>query len=225
MHAHTAIMTDTIHILGFSPATVGMLLESIKGRYGSQVQIRVLPNLSLDSSVEYLVPGIETDILDWSEVGINSNIDQCVLGVYRPSVKEKVFRFFRDSVNFSVQYRNVLDTSVSIASTTSLGIGVFINPMVTVAQYSTLGDHVTVNRNCSIGHHTSVGRFVTINPGAHVAGNCVVEAGVTIGMGATVLDGVSVGEGSIIGAGSIVNKDIPAGVKAFGVPCKIISSI
>ena len=36
---------------------------------------------------------------------------------------------------------------------------------------------------------------------------------------------MSIGDGSIIGAGSVVTKDIPAGVIAAGVPCKVIREI
>lgn len=37
-----------------------------------------------------------------------------------------------------------------------------------------------------------------------------------------ILKGVKIGRGSIIGACSVVTKDIPAGVIAAGVPCKVI---
>ncbi|MGN0950437.1 MAG: sugar O-acetyltransferase, partial [Mitsuokella sp.] len=33
--------------------------------------------------------------------------------------------------------------------------------------------------------------------------------------------GVTIGDNSVIGAGSVVTKDIPAGVLAFGVPCRV----
>ncbi len=36
--------------------------------------------------------------------------------------------------------------------------------------------------------------------------------------------GVTIGEGAIIGACSLVNKDIPAGATAVGVPCKVIKN-
>lgn len=49
-----------------------------------------------------------------------------------------------------------------------------------------------------------------------------IEDNVWIGAHATVCGGVTIGEGSIIGAGSVVNHDIPAGVLAAGVPCKVI---
>ena len=41
----------------------------------------------------------------------------------------------------------------------------------------------------------------------------------------TVMGGVTIGKGSIIGAGSVVNHDIPAGVIAAGVPCKVIRAV
>jgi acetyltransferase-like isoleucine patch superfamily enzyme len=40
-----------------------------------------------------------------------------------------------------------------------------------------------------------------------------------------VLPGVTIGKGSVIGAGSLVTKDIPAGVLAYGNPCRVIRPI
>ena len=42
-----------------------------------------------------------------------------------------------------------------------------------------------------------------------------------IGAGTLVMPGVSVGDGTTIGAGSLVTRDIPAGVLAFGQPCRV----
>jgi maltose O-acetyltransferase len=36
---------------------------------------------------------------------------------------------------------------------------------------------------------------------------------------------VTIGEGSVIGAGSVVTRDIPSGVFAAGVPCRVIRKI
>ncbi len=53
-------------------------------------------------------------------------------------------------------------------------------------------------------------------------GGIFIEDDVWLGYGVVVLDGVHIGKGSVIGAGSVVNRDIPAGVIADGVPVKVI---
>ncbi|MDD3369693.1 MAG: sugar O-acetyltransferase [Lachnospiraceae bacterium] len=52
-----------------------------------------------------------------------------------------------------------------------------------------------------------------------------LEDDVWIGANTVVCGGVTIGKGSVIGAGSVVNKDIPAGVVAAGVPCRVIRPV
>ena len=52
-----------------------------------------------------------------------------------------------------------------------------------------------------------------------------VEDNVWIGANTTVCGGVTIGSNSVIGAGSVVNHDIPSGVVAAGVPCKVFRKI
>ena len=40
-----------------------------------------------------------------------------------------------------------------------------------------------------------------------------------------VMQGVTIGDGTVIGAGSVVTRDIPAGVIAFGNPCRVIRPV
>lgn len=37
--------------------------------------------------------------------------------------------------------------------------------------------------------------------------------------------GITIGHDSVIGSGSVVTKDIPSGVIAAGVPCKVIRKV
>ena len=48
---------------------------------------------------------------------------------------------------------------------------------------------------------------------------------VWIGNGCSILDGVTIGDNVVIAAGSVVNKSIPSGVLAGGVPVKIIKTL
>ena len=48
---------------------------------------------------------------------------------------------------------------------------------------------------------------------------------VWIGSNVTVLAGVTIGDNTVIGAGSVVTGDIPSGVVAVGVPCRVMRRI
>lgn len=80
-----------------------------------------------------------------------------------------------------------------------------------------IGQRVLIGADTKIGdrddHHEIFG-----NTDAPI----VIEDDVFIGMRCLIMKGVTIGRGSIIGAGSVVTKDIPEGVVAAGVPCKVI---
>lgn len=57
------------------------------------------------------------------------------------------------------------------------------------------------------------GKKIKIGNSVWIGGNTVINPGVTIG------------DNVVIGSGSVVTKDIPSGVVAAGVPCKVIRQI
>ncbi len=109
----------------------------------------------------------------------------------------------------------------------------------------TVGDYFFANRNCQIqdGGGVTFGNNVFIGPnccfttaehalnaeqrnaGMEAAMPIKVGNSVWFGAGATVLAGVTIGDNTVIGAGSVVTKDIPSGVIAAGVPCRVIREI
>ena len=86
----------------------------------------------------------------------------------------------------------------------------------------TFGDNVFIAPNC--GFHTA-GHPLDAeqrNQGLEYAYPITIGNNVWIGANVTVLPGVSIGSDTVIGAGSVVNHDIPSGVIAAGVPCRVI---
>lgn len=77
-----------------------------------------------------------------------------------------------------------------------------------------------------------IGDNVTISYGVYIAchgrkqghNKLVIRDGAYIGMKASIVarQDIEIGEKAIIGACSLVNKNIPAGTTAVGIPCKII---
>jgi maltose O-acetyltransferase len=48
---------------------------------------------------------------------------------------------------------------------------------------------------------------------------------VWIGANVTILPGVEIGDFAVIGAGSVVNRSIPAGSLAVGVPARVVRTV
>lgn len=88
----------------------------------------------------------------------------------------------------------------------------------------TLGEDVLVAAYtylCAGGNHAYDRIDIPIiRQGFKSKGGCVIEDDVWIGSHTTVLDGVQIGKGSIVGAHALVNRDIPAGVIAWGQPAR-----
>lgn len=128
-----------------------------------------------------------------------------------------------------------------------MGEGCYIEPPLRAnwGSHTHLGNFVYANFNLTlvddthvyIGDHVMFGPNVTISAAGHPIEPELREKGfqynfpiriednVWVGAGAVILPGVTIGKNSVIGAGSVVTKDIPAGVVALGVPCRVLREI
>jgi len=97
-----------------------------------------------------------------------------------------------------------------------IGNQVFIGPNVTIA--TPVHPLLACDRNMRVAKDGSKFDYEYAKP-------ITIEDNVWLASNVTVCGGVTIGHDSVIGAGSVVTKDIPAGVLAAGVPCKVIREL
>ena len=88
-----------------------------------------------------------------------------------------------------------------------IGDGTMLGPNVTIA---TAG-HPILPALRRLGYQ--------YNAPVHIGKNCWLGAGVIV------LPGITIGDDTVVGAGSVVTHDLPGGVVAVGVPCRVLRPI
>lgn len=99
--------------------------------------------------------------------------------------------------------------------------------------YINCGAKLFVFRSVSIGNNVAIAENVTIRDSDNhsiddrsaIDGEITIGDNVWIGMNVTILKGVEIGAGAAIAAGSLVNRSIPSGTLAAGVPARPIRPI
>jgi len=88
----------------------------------------------------------------------------------------------------------------------------------------TIGHHCLIAAGVLISgvHHRFDRTDIPISRQEAVSAPIVIEDDVWIGMGSVLMPGIRIGTGTVVGAGSIVTRDLPAGVVAFGQPCRVV---
>lgn len=114
--------------------------------------------------------------------------------------------------------KNFLYRLLGIRVGKNVSVGLMAMMDVLFPQLISIGDNSVIGYNVTIlCHEFRVREFCT--------GRVVIGPDVLIGANSTILPGVVVGAGAQVGAGSLVNRDIPPGVLAAGVPARVIRKI
>lgn len=116
----------------------------------------------------------------------------------------------------------LVDPSAIIAERVRIKEGTYIGKRAIVNTGSDIGAFSIINTGAIIEHECCIGDFAHVSPGTTLCGQVVIGNDSHIGAGSVVRQLINIGSNSIVGAGSVVVKDIPANVKAYGNPCKVV---
>jgi acetyltransferase-like isoleucine patch superfamily enzyme len=115
----------------------------------------------------------------------------------------------------SLNVKRWLYNSLGIKVGKNASVGLMAMMDIFFPQFISIGENSVLGYNCTILCHEFLIREYRTGP---------VEIGreVMLGANSTVLPGIIIGDGAVVGAGSLVNRDIPPGALAAGVPARVI---
>ena len=143
----------------------------------------------------------------------------CAIGAAK--IRERVVTRMT-TVNPSIKFATLIDPSVEMSDTVSIGEGSIICAHTILTVNISVGRHVIVNLDCTVGHDAVIDDFVTIYPSVNVSGSTSIGHAVELGTGTQIIQEKAIGQCAIVGAGSVVVKDIPDKCVAVGIPAKPI---
>lgn len=118
----------------------------------------------------------------------------------------------------------IIDPTAVTGKDVILGEGTFVGKRAAVNAGSRTGVCAIVNTGAIVEHDCVIGDFAHISTGAILCGQVTVGKDAHIGAGTAVRQSIRIGDGALVGIGSTAVKDIPAGAKAYGNPCRVVEA-
>lgn len=122
----------------------------------------------------------------------------------------------------TLQLGLLVDPSAVIADNSTIGHGSYVNSLVSIGANTTLGCNVFINRSSSIAHDCKLDSFVSTGPGVTISGGVKIGFASFIGAGAVIRDGIKIGKHALVGAGAVVVRDVLDYEVVVGNPAKPI---
>jgi len=198
--------------------------------------ILIVGNSGFAREIEWLIERINEVTPTWNFKGFinKENVDgtigddnfllgyrheiHVVIAIGIPYIRKKLYQFYKGNAN--ICFPNIIDPSVLMSDSVSLGKGNIIcaNTVLTVG--ISLGDFCIINLDCTVWHDTKIKDFVTINPSVNISGDVIINDLVNLGTGTQIIQGKTIGQETQTGAGSVVNSDLPGYCTAVGIPAR-----
>lgn len=125
----------------------------------------------------------------------------------------------------NISWGNAIHPTAVVCDEAIIGQGVYIGANVIIQPGAVIGDHCIINTGSIIEHDVIIDSYCHIAPGSVITGGGILGQGVLIGAGSVVIPEKNIGEWSVIGAGSVVVSNVGAFKKAYGNPCRVISTV
>ncbi len=144
----------------------------------------------------------------------------CTLG--NPRARSEVQRSLSSQ---GVEFESLVDPSVWIPPTVTIGAGAVVYCDVRISDSCVLGEGVFLNCGVTVGHDAVLGDYTCVMPGTGISGGCVVGKEVLVGGHAFIVPKKRVGDGAVVAAGSIVFGNVRAGATVLGNPAKRVKGL
>jgi sugar O-acyltransferase (sialic acid O-acetyltransferase NeuD family) len=141
-----------------------------------------------------------------------------ICGIGDGLIRKNIYKKY--SLKPNIEIATLVDPSVRIDSSISIGQGSVIcsNSIITVN--SQIGSGVLINVNTLIGHDSTIGNYCTLAPFVKVSGGASLGELCSVGSGAFIIEGTSVIANSIIGPLAAVYKNIDVSGTYAGNPTR-----
>ena len=144
-----------------------------------------------------------------------------LLGIGENHARQKMYDFLK-AKGFILP--SIIHPSAIVSESTIFLDGTVVMPNVVINADVKVARGCIINTNAVLEHDCTIEDFVHISPSATLAGNVHISKLSHIGMGVNIIQGKHIGENTIVGAGATVITDLPANIKAVGLPAKVMYS-
>lgn len=135
--------------------------------------------------------------------------------------------FIRNSIATALKRNAVFDFPILVHPTSriskfaKLSEGTVVLAGVNVGPFTLIGDFCILNSHSSIDHDCNMGQFSSLGPGVMTGGNVKIGNRTAVGIGSSIKHNVTIASDVVIGGNSFLNRNIPSGVVAYGIPATI----